>query len=137
VSVCAIAGNTKVKKLAVFLAAGLFNTLFGFAVYALLVYLDTPYLLALFLSTVVGVVFNYFSYGAMVFGAKADWKVFSKFVIAYALSYASNAALLHVLTANHQLNAYLAQGMCIVPIVGLSWLLLNNWVYKGNPTNDQ
>lgn len=136
-SVWAIASNPRARKLAVFLATGLLNTLFGYAIYALLVYLNTSYLLALFLSTVAGVIFNYFSYGAMVFGAKADWKLFGKFVIAYALIYAANAALLQVLTANYHLNAYLAQGFCIAPTVVVSWLVLNLWVYKGNSSNGQ
>ena len=116
-----------------FLAIGFVNTLFGYCVYAGLIFLKLPYLFALFLATVAGIVFNYFSFGRVVFRVRGGWRVFAKFVIAYAMVYTVNATLLSLLTHDHYLNAYIAQAACVLPSAAMSWILLNWWVYKGSP----
>ena len=116
-----------------FLGIGLVNTLFGYGVYAGLIFFKLPYLLALFMATVAGIIFNYFSFGRVVFRVRGGWPVFAKFVIAYAMVYAVNAALLSLLTRGHYFNAYIAQAACVLPSVALSWILMNWWVYKGSP----
>ena len=50
-----------------FLGVGVLNTVFGYSVYAALIFAGLSYLIALFLSTIAGVVFNYFSFGRIVF----------------------------------------------------------------------
>lgn len=113
-----------------FLAVGLLNTFFGYAIYAVLVFINMPYLTALFIATLAGITFNYFSFGRMVFKAHGGWLVFGKFVVAYAVVYAINAILLSVLTQGFYLNPYIGQVICIPPGVLISWLLMNYWVYK-------
>ena len=113
-----------------FLGVGVLNTLFGYGIYAGLVYIGLPYLVALFIATIAGVIFNYFSFGRLVFKARDGWTIFAKFLAAYVIVYAINAVLLSVLTEGKYLNAYLAQCVCIFPSVALSWLLMNYWVYK-------
>lgn len=119
--------NPKIIK---FLSAGILNTVFGYFVYALLLFIKTPYFIALFVATAAGVVFNYFSFGRMVFHGVSSWFVFGKFVVAYALIYGVNAVLLGVLMRDFQINPYIGQVMCIPMSVMLSWLLMNYWVYK-------
>ena len=116
-----------------FLAIGLVNTLFGYGVYAGLIFITLPNLLALFLATIAGIIFNYFSFGRVVFRVRGGWRVFAKFVIAYSMVYTVNAALLSLLTRGHYFNAYLAQAACVLPSVAMSWILMNWWVYKGSP----
>ncbi|MFA6920423.1 MAG: GtrA family protein [Gallionella sp.] len=118
------------RRMLKFLAVGLLNTLFGYSIYAGLVFIDLPYLIALFLATVVGVVFNYFSIGRIVFSARGGWLAFGKFIAAYVVVYVVNAALLSMLTVNFNLSPYLGQMLCIPPNVAMSWLLMNCWVYK-------
>jgi putative flippase GtrA len=113
-----------------FLSVGALNMLVGYGIYAVLVYIDLPYLLALFMATITGIVFNYFSYGRMVFKERGGWFIFRKFVVAYAVVYTINAALLGALTEGAYLNAYVAQGICILPSVVMNWLLMNYWVYR-------
>lgn len=113
-----------------FLSVGVLNTLFGYTVYAVLIFFSVPYLTALFLATVVGVVFNYFSIGRMVFSARGGWFIFGKFVLTYALVYIVNATLLSFLTKGFYFSPYLGQIVCIPLSVLLSWLLMNYWVYK-------
>jgi putative flippase GtrA len=118
------------SKLIKFLVAGVLNTVFGYAVYAGLLYIETPYLIALLIATVAGVIFNYFTFGRMVFQGSSSWLAFGKFVIAYAIIYGANAIFLQTLTKNFLLSPYLGQMICIPLSVFLSWLLMNYWVYK-------
>lgn len=119
-------------KIVKFLGTGILNTVFGYAIYAALLFINVPYLIALFVATVVGLVFNYFSFGRMVFHGHSGWFVFGKFVVAYALIYGANAVLLRILMVDFLLNPYLGQVICIPISVLLSWLLMNYWVYKND-----
>lgn len=113
-----------------FLGVGVLNTVFGYAIYAMLIFVNVPYLIALLAATVVGVIFNYFSFGRMVFHGYGGWFIFGKFVIAYAVIYGANAALLRALTGDFLLSPYVGQVICIPLSVLLSWLLMTYWVYK-------
>lgn len=113
-----------------FLSVGVLNTVFGYAVYAILIFVNVPYLTALFVATVAGVIFNYFSFGRMVFHGHGGWFIFGKFVTAYGVVYLVNAALLRALTKDFFFSPYVGQVICIPLSVLLSWLLMNYWVYK-------
>lgn len=113
-----------------FLGTGVVNTVFGYGVYALLVFLATPYLAALLVATVAGVVFNYYTLGRIVFNDSGGRLVFLKFVVAYGAIYIVNAALLAFLTRAVFSSPYLAQVICVPPCVVISWLLMRYWVYK-------
>ena len=113
-----------------FLGVGVLNTVFGYAIYAMLIFVNVPYLIALLAATVVGVIFNYFSFGRIVFHGYGGWFVFGNFVIAYAVIYGANAALLRALTIDFLLSPYVGQIICIPLSVLLSWLLMTYWVYK-------
>jgi putative flippase GtrA len=119
-------------KIIRFLTAGILNTAFGYVIYAVLVFVGVPYLLALLMATVAGVIFNYFSFGRIVFDGHGNWFVFGKFVIAYAAIYGVNAVLLRTLTRDFLLSPYLGQVICIPLSVVLSWILMNYWVYKND-----
>lgn len=118
------------SRLIKFLGTGVLNTAFGYSIYAGLVFAGVPYLAALLAATVLGVVFNYFSFGRIVFQGHGGWAVFGKFIVAYVLIYGVNALLLNALTGVFYLNPYAAQVICIPVSVALSWLLMTYWVYK-------
>ena len=118
------------RKILKFLGVGVLNTFVGYAVYASLVMLNFPYLASLFLATVAGVIFNYFSIGRLVFRSKGGNNIFYKFIAAYAMVYAGNALLLQIVFESYSVGPYLAQALCIPPSVIASWLLMNHWVYK-------
>lgn len=117
-------------KLARFLSVGLLNTLVGYLIYALLIMTHMPPLLALFVATVVGVIFNYFSIGRLVFRNRNRWATFIRFICAYALVYVLNAVLLKGLIRYFLLDPFVAQILCIPLSVLSTWLLMNHWVYK-------
>ena len=118
------------RRIIRFLGTGVLNTFFGYAVYAALLFIHVPYLAALLLATLAGIVFNYFSFGRMVFQHLGNRLVFLKFVVAYALIYCVNAVLLKALTHSFPLNLYIGQLICIPVSVVLSWMLMSGWVYK-------
>lgn len=126
------AGKLLSPKVVKFLSAGVLNTVFGYAVYAALLYVGTPYLAALFLATIAGVIFNYFSFGRIVFNGLGSRYIFGKFIIAYSIIYGVNALLLHVLTRDFFFSPYMGQVICIPLGVVLSWILMNFWVYKND-----
>ena len=113
-----------------FLSVGVLNTVFGYSIYAFLLFLKTPYLLALFAATIAGVIFNSLTFGLLVFNGCGGRFIFGKFVIAYALIYGVNAVLLRVLTIDFFISPYLGQVICVPISVLLSWVLMNYWVYK-------
>jgi putative flippase GtrA len=117
------------KKLK-FLLTGVLNTAFGYSMYAVLIYFKVEYLIALFLATVAGIIFNYFSFSKLVFKSNRNWPAFGKFIAAYAVIYALNAALLSFLTRTLLFNPYIGQAICIPLSVLASWFLMNFWIYK-------
>lgn len=122
--------HIRAERILKFIGVGALNTCVGYAIYALIVMIGFSFQVALFLATVLGVLFNYLSYGRIVFNADNGFYPLAKFVVAYTLIYGLNAALLSFLIVAFSLNEYMAQAICIVPSVALSWLLMNFWVYK-------
>jgi len=118
------------SKIIKFVVTGILNTIFGYAVYAALLFSGTHYLAALLLATIIGVMFNYFSFGYFVFNGYREWMVFIKFIIAYAVIYGFNAIALSVLIIHFLLSPYVGQIICVPPSVLLSWMLMNYWVFK-------
>jgi putative flippase GtrA len=112
-----------------FLATGLLNTAFGYGLYALLVAAGLPYLPALALATVAGVVFNYFSFGRLAFRVALARATFARFVAGYGLALALNAALLWAAHEQLGLDPYTAQLACLPPTVVETYLILDRWVY--------
>ena len=125
--------NTKrgrIKLLARFIGVGLLNTVVGYAIYGVLILLNIPYLVALLMATIIGVIFNYFSMGRLVFKSRGGLFVFAKFIASYSVVYGINATVLDVLIKQFQFNPYLGQALCVPLSVVISWLLMNYWVYK-------
>ena len=113
-----------------FLCVGVLNTVFGYTLYVILIFFNVPCLTALFVATVGGAIFNYFSFGRIVFHSSGGLFVFGKFILAYGIVYAANAGLLKALTKDFLFSPYVGQGICIPLSVLLIWLLMNYWVYK-------
>jgi len=120
----------RIKLIARFIAVGLLNTVVGYAIYGILILLNVPYLAALLVSTIAGVIFNYFSIGRLVFKSRGGRVVFVKFIAAYGVVYCINAVALEVLIKHFQFNPYIGQALCVPLSVIISWLLMNYWVYK-------
>jgi putative flippase GtrA len=80
-----------------YLAVGGLNTAFGYITYAAFVLAGTPLWLAVAGSTILAFLFNFFSYGALVFG-DTSYRSFPRFFALYTSLGGLNFLLLRSLT---------------------------------------
>ena len=64
-----------------FLVVGGINTILGYAVFALLIYLGLHYALAVIIGTIVGILFNFKTTGGIVFKSKDNRLIFKFFAV--------------------------------------------------------
>ena len=105
-----------------YLAVGLLNTVFGYGVFALLIYLGLSYPVALFLATILGVLFNFKSIGVLVFKSR-DNKLIFRFVAVYIVIYFLNLIGLKLLTAI-DMNVYYS-GAVLLPLMAVVGFIIN------------
>jgi len=105
-----------------YLMVGLLNTLFGYGIFALLIYLDFSYPVALLLATILGVLFNFKSIGILVFESR-DNKLIFRFIVVYVVIYLLNLAGLKLLSVAH-VNMYVA-GAILLPLMAIVGFVIN------------
>jgi putative flippase GtrA len=110
-----------------FCLVGLLNMAFGVGVYCLFVWMGMDYKLATLLSTVLGVVWNFKTTGALVFKNREN-RLFVRFVVCYVFLYGVNIASVWLLKS-FGANDYLA-GIVAAPVIAvISFFLLRKVVY--------
>ncbi len=110
-----------------YLLVGCLNTLFGFLAYSGFVLLDLPTWIALLAGNVVGIVFNFFTIGGMVFFDLSPAR-FPLFVLSYAVIYFINLELIGLVsTLVHGRIA--AQAILVLPLAMLSYLIMRRFVF--------
>ncbi len=124
----ALSGRLWRLSAARFLAVGVFNTLFGYGAFYLLLGSGLAPTPALAFATLVGVVFNFFTTGRVVF-ANSDATLLWRFACVYAVVFAVNAALLEG-AVSLGVGAALAQAMLLAPCVAFSYLLNRTLVFN-------
>lgn len=111
-----------------FILVGVLNTAFGYMAYALLLFLGLHYTLAVVLSTIAGVLFNFKTTGTIVFKNNNNKLIF-KFVAVYAITTTLGIIILRMAELAG-INLYLAglvsTGICAI----IAFLLNKNWVFK-------
>lgn len=111
-----------------FILVGVLNTIFGYGAFALLLYLGLHYSLAVILSTIAGILFNFKTTGTLVF-KNYDNKLIFKFVSVYALTCGVGIMFLKAADMMH-INLYFAglisTGFCAI----ISFILNKNWVFR-------
>jgi len=110
-----------------FLFIGGINTLFGYGVFALFIYMGMHYALAALLGTVCGVLFNFKTTGIFVFRSHENRLIF-RFVAVYLVVYALNVLGLK-LGAMMDINAYIAGAVLILPTAIVAYLLQKKYVF--------
>ncbi len=115
----------------VFVAA--LNTAFGWCVFALfrfllgLTSLQDPYVLAAFLGTIVSVLFNFKTYGGIVFKNK-DNKLIFRFVMVCIITYFVNIFGICILE-HFGIDNYIASAVMCVPVGLLNYLFNKIFTY--------
>lgn len=113
-----------------FIAVGILNTLFGYGVFAALVSLHLHYAMALFLATVIGVLFNFKTIGKLVFN-NTDYWLFGKFLLVYGVIYIINLSLVKFLLL-FSLNIYISGAITMLITALISYYLNKTWVFGRN-----
>lgn len=117
--------HIQIKK---FVVVGVINTLFGYSIYALMIYLGLSYDIALVISTLCGIVFNFHSIGKLVFN-HFKYTLFFKFVLVYVLVYFINLLLIKLFIWLGA-NAYVGGGLAIIPSAAASFVFNKYWVFN-------
>jgi len=111
-----------------FLIVGGLNTIFGYSMFALLIFLGMHYVLASLLATVLGILFNFKTIGTIVFRSKRDGLIL-KFFVVYLLSYCINIILLKVFLS-FRVNIYLAGAIITILMAFPVFLLNKKFVFR-------
>ena len=117
-----------VPKVLRFVVVGAMNTMFGYLVFACLTVLGCPDLLSVPAAMAVGVIFNFLTYGRLVF-ASLDTRRLPRFIVGYLCIYACNLFGLRVLE-RLGLNAYSAQAVLVFPLAVLAYFVNDRWVFR-------
>lgn len=113
-----------------FLVAGL-NTAFGVSVYFILRYSGLHYAVAALLGQIISVLFNFKTYGSLVFKNKNN-KLILRFIAVYAVLYLCNVTGIWIFKQIYPENIYMdyiAALILVVPIGFLGYILNKNFVY--------
>jgi putative flippase GtrA len=111
-----------------FLLVGGLNTIVGFIIFSLTIYVTNGNVgLSLAANIGVGVFFNFLSYGYGVFRSLGVLR-FVKFVCVYAILYTVNYLALAIMTG-YGVNVYLAQFINLFYLAPISYLTFNRWVF--------
>lgn len=110
-----------------FLFVGAINTLFGYGIFSLFIYVGIHYAIASFLATVTGVLFNFKTMGKIVFNSR-DNSLLHRFFGVYGICYVINIASLRVFSI-FQVNMFVAGALLIPPLAIISFLLNKKYVF--------
>jgi putative flippase GtrA len=106
------------------------NTVFGLFVFSLLIFFGLHYTIAIFFSTIIGVLFNFQTIGRLVF-ANHDNSLIFKFILVYCFVYLFNAIGVGMLI-HFYINTYIAGAVMVVPVGIFSFLLNKKLVFNLN-----
>ena len=104
-----------------FLIIGGLNTVFGYSLFAMFVFLGLHYAVASLFATVLGVLFNFKTTGTFVF-RNNDNRLLFRFFFVYGIVYVVNIILLKIMSG-FGIGIYLAGALAILPIAVLSFVL--------------
>jgi len=113
-----------------FVLVAILNTAFGYGLFAFFIWIGLHYTLATLLSTILGVLFNFKTYGVLVFKNK-DNKRIIRFVLVYCFLYLCNIGGIALLKG-FGMSSYLAGLVMIVPVGLLGYFLNKKFVYGVN-----
>lgn len=105
-----------------FLVVGIINTAFGYGIFAFLIYLKFHYTIAVLISTILGVLFNFKTIGRLVF-KNNDNRLIMKFLIVYFITYWINVFLIFIFKKIFYQNLYFAGFFSLIPVAIITFLL--------------
>ena len=114
-------------KFAKYIIIGIVNTIFGYSVFALLIFLNLHYFFASLLATIAGVLFNFKTISKVVFKTN-DNSLIIRFVAVYCFTFLVNLGGLKIFTI-YNINMYLAGFFLLIICTPISFFLNNQFVF--------
>jgi putative flippase GtrA len=117
-----------------FLGVGLVNTIFGYSVYLICLSIGINFALAALISTVLGIVFNFFTTSRLVFNSKEN-SLFFRFLLVYCILYAVTViglSVLHLWDVSYEIGG----AVMILPNALLAFILNKTLVFSNNEKID-
>jgi putative flippase GtrA len=111
-----------------FLFVGGINTLFSYLVFSVFILLQFHYAIASFLATILGILFNFFTTGKIVFNNN-DPKLLFRFFGVYGIIYLFNLLGLKIFN-DYQVNLLIAGAILVFPSAILSYFLNKVLVFR-------
>ena len=112
--------SIKFIELYKYLFIGGVNAVFGYGVFVFFLFLDLHYSVAVLAATILGVMFNFQTYGRIVF-KRHSWWLMGRFVFFYTALYFINIALLALFNL-FLVDLYLAGAIAILFISYLGYI---------------
>lgn len=116
------------NRFLLFILVGVGNTMFGYGIFALFIFMGMHYVLAVLLSTILGVLFNFKSTGGIVFKSHDNRLIF-RFFFVYSIIMIINMILLK-LSIKLAFNMYLASFVITIPMAFVSYFFQKNFVFS-------
>lgn len=111
-----------------FLLVGGLNTVFGYGVWAFLIFIGLHYMTATAIGTIIGILFNFKTTGCLVFRNHNN-RLLWRFLSVYGIVYLLNIALLRGFELLN-INLYIAGLIILLPLAGVSFFLMRCFVFK-------
>lgn len=111
-----------------FLLAGVFNSLFGLAAFSLIILFGGPVWLAILFGQVLGIFFNFVTYGGFVFRDLVLSRM-PRFVFTYFSLYLINLISLKFLLNLVTISSIALQATLTIPLAALSYVIMNKLVF--------
>lgn len=118
-----------------FVLVGGLNTAFGYGVYCLMIFIGLPYVWATLVSQVLGVLFNFFTTGTLVFDNR-DKRLLLRFVMNYILTYFVSIGVNKACQDFLGWNTYISGIGAMVVSALCSYFILKFFVYGSRPQKE-
>ena len=122
--------SATVRQFLRFLKIGVLNTLFGYALYALLLAAGLQMFVAQIVGTMIAIAFNYLTYSRYVFGGAAIYKM--RFLFSYAVNYLISLASLATSAVVFP-EPHLAGLVSMIISAAVNFLVLRTFVFAVRP----
>lgn len=113
-----------------FVIVGILNTIFGYSVYCMMLWIGMSYWWATLIANVLGVMFNFKTTGVLVFKNHNN-RLFFRFALCYVLAYFLNVGIIALFTHFTTINQYIS-GFIATIITALFSFCFQKWVVFRN-----
>lgn len=116
------------KQIITFIFAGIINTVFGYTMYVLFIYLGFKYIIASALATILGILFNFKTISKFVFKTNESRLIF-RFIGVYCVIFIANIGLIKFFKIIG-FNDYISGFIAVLPCAVISFVLNKFYVYN-------